>query len=127
MKFGLKYNIGIGALFILFSVVLQLQGYELPITTAVMVAGIVFLVRGMRIMKYGKTTVEGDERTRKIGAFASAYSWFLSLMAMAVLFWVDYLGLLSLSVQQVLGILLFFMIFTLLGFRWYLSRRGDAR
>jgi len=48
-------------------------------------------------------------------------------MLACLLFWVDYLDLAELSVQHVLGLVIFFMIATLVLFRWYFVRKGDAR
>jgi succinate-acetate transporter protein len=127
MRFGHKYKIVVGSAFVLLGIVMQLQDMHVAISVAVMVAGMVFLVRGMRIMRRGEDVYKGDERTRKIGAFASAYSWFLTLMAIAVVFWVDYLEIFPMSSQQILGFLLFFMVFTLVFFRWYLTRKGDVQ
>jgi hypothetical protein len=127
MRFGYRYRLGSGTICLLIGICLQLQGMHIAISTAVMAAGMVFIVRGFRTMKHGEGAYRGDERTRKIGALALSYSWFFTLMAIAVLFWLDYLGIMVMSVQHVLAVLLMLMVFTMIGFRWYLSARGDVR
>lgn len=66
-----------------------------------------------------------DERTKKLGAYAAAYSWLVTLVLVAVLFWVDYLAVVKLTVTQVLSVTLLVMVLSLNVFRWYFLRRGD--
>ena len=67
-----------------------------------------------------------DERTVKIGAYGLSYSWLLSLVLLSMLFWVDYMQLVQMTVTQVLGIMIFAMVFSAKGFQWYLFRKGDV-
>jgi hypothetical protein len=67
-----------------------------------------------------------DERTKKLGAYAATYSWLVTLVLIAVLFWVDYLAVVKLTVTQVLGVTLLVMVLSLNLFRWYLLRWGDV-
>lgn len=67
-----------------------------------------------------------DERTKKLGAYAATYSWLVTLVLIAVLFWVDYLAVVKLTVTQVLGVTLLVMVLSLNFFRWYFLRKGDV-
>ncbi len=67
-----------------------------------------------------------DERTKKLSGYAAAWSWQITFMAVAGLYWIDYLGAAELSASLVLGILLFLMSATLIGFRWHFMKKGDA-
>ncbi|MGC9445029.1 MAG: hypothetical protein ACP5E9_08930 [Candidatus Methanospirareceae archaeon] len=69
---------------------------------------------------------ERDERTKKLGAYAATYSWLLTLVLIAILYWVDYLAVVKLTVTQVLGLTLIVMVLSLNLFRWYNLRRGDV-
>jgi len=72
-------------------------------------------------------TPESDERTKKLGAYAAAtYSWLLTLVLIAMLFWIDYFSVFKLTVAQALGTTLFVMVLSMNVFRWYFSRRGDV-
>lgn len=124
--FGQKARLASGVLLLLAGLSLQLQGISALISIPVMVAGMIFLLRAARILKEGKESVKGDERTRKLGAFASAYSWFLTLVLVCLLFWADYLELAEIPLQHALGLVIFFMIISLLGFRWHFTQKGDA-
>ena len=75
---------------------------------------------------HDKEDVEFDERTRKIGGYGLSYSWYLTLLLAFILFWIDYLHLLVLSVQNVLGATILVMTFSAMIFKWLLSRRGDV-
>ncbi|HDS44959.1 MAG TPA: hypothetical protein ENN68_02490 [Methanomicrobia archaeon] len=67
-----------------------------------------------------------DERTKKLGAYAATYSWLLTLVLIAALFWVDYLAVVKLTVMQVLGVTLIVMVLSQNLFRWHFLRRGDV-
>lgn len=69
---------------------------------------------------------EKDERTQKIGAYGISYSWFLTLVFLALLFWVDYLGVLALTVESVLLATILLMGLSARIFQWYLFRQGDV-
>jgi hypothetical protein len=69
---------------------------------------------------------ESDERTKKLGAYAATYSWLLTLVLIAVLFWVDYFTVVTLTVAQALGTTLFVMVLSMNVFRWYFSGKGDV-
>jgi hypothetical protein len=83
---------------------------------------IVWVVRWKRTVD----VQESDERTRKLGAYAATYSWLLTLVLIAVLFWVDYFTVVTLTVAQALGATLFVMVLSMNVFRWYFSRKGDV-
>jgi len=68
---------------------------------------------------------EKDERTQKIGAYGISYSWLLTLVFLALLFWVDYLGVLALTVESVLLSTILLMGISARLFQWYLFRQGD--
>lgn len=69
---------------------------------------------------------ERDERTQKIGAYGISYSWFLTLVFLALLFWVDYLGVVALTVETVLLATILLMGLSARIFQWYLFRQGDV-
>jgi peptidoglycan biosynthesis protein MviN/MurJ (putative lipid II flippase) len=83
---------------------------------------IVWVVRSKRTAELP----EADERTKKLGAYAATYSWLLTLVLIAVLFWVDYFSVVALTVAQALGTTLFVMVLSMNVFRWYFSRKGDV-
>ncbi|MBN2094887.1 MAG: hypothetical protein JW727_02465 [Candidatus Aenigmarchaeota archaeon] len=102
------------------------QGIPNILVSIITAMGAIFIVVGIRKMKYGDA-YKGDERTRKIWAYSAAYSWWLTYIAIAILFWVDYLKLADLTVGAVLGILLFTIAITQIIIGWILSRKGDVQ
>lgn len=96
------------------------------IPTVLLSAGLAFLLAGvLRWRKYGNTP-DKDERTRRIGAWGLSYSWILSLFFMTVLFLLDYLKAVSLTVQAALGASVVVMTLSALAFQLYLSNAGDV-
>lgn len=69
---------------------------------------------------------EKDERTQKIGAYGISYSWLLTIIFLALLFWVDYLGVLALTVETVLLSTILLMGLSARIFQWYFFRQGDV-
>jgi len=67
-----------------------------------------------------------DERSQKIGSYGTAYSWYITFMAVILLFWLDMLDLLKVQASTILGGLMFLMIGTALFFQWYYNRLGDV-
>ena len=99
------------------------KGDPASITIGVNIIAIVILTSFFR-KKYPEKYVK-DERTKKLGAYAVAWSWQLSYMFIAVLILADYLGYFSLPSDALLGIIFFFMTATMLAFRWHFLRKED--
>ncbi len=69
---------------------------------------------------------ERDERTQKIGAYGISYSWLLTIVFLALLFWADYLGVLALTVESVLLATILLMGLSARIFQWYFFQQGDV-
>lgn len=68
-----------------------------------------------------------DERTERIGTRAATYSWYSMLILvsfMAMVF--GFGGGAKITMPQAVGAMLIFMVVSILGFNWYLGRKGDA-
>lgn len=127
MKNEYKYRVVIGAAILLIGIALLIfWGIDDLITGTLMIIGIVLLLNGvLRHLRY-KNMPERDERTRKIGAFAVAYSWVVTIVFVTVLFWLDHFEVWKMTVQQALGSTVYVMVFVALIFQWYLKRKGDV-
>src|SRR5665647_479842 len=103
MKPRNQYRIIIGTLMVISgSITIILTTGEAGIGTMLLAAGIIFLITGIfHHRKYGDDP-EFDERSKKIGAYGLSYAWLTGLFFMYGLFWLDYLGVLKLSVQNAL-------------------------
>ena len=87
--------------------------------TAFVVAGAITLLRAKR----GKTLI--DERVRALSNKAYSWSWYLSFLLVAVLIWVDLFNPGLLSVQAVLGLLLFFLSLSAIGLKWWFEKHPE--
>lgn len=87
---------------------------------------IIIILMAISYWLHCKEDVEFDERTRKIARYGLNYSWYLTLFLAFILFWVDYLHLLVLPVQDVLGAIILVMTFSAMIFKWHLSQKGDV-
>ncbi len=103
---------------------LLLEGIPAWMPLALYSFGAMMLAYSVRIITHGDEP-KHDERTRKLGAFSASWSWFLTLLVVSVLFWLDYLEIWVLSSQELLGFILFFMVFSMIASRWHLSRKEE--
>jgi hypothetical protein len=120
------FRIIIGALMCISGLVsLIMTSGEMVMGTILLVAGITFLLTGIiRQKKFGDGP-ESDERSKKIGAYGLSYSWLTGLFFMFGLFWLDYLGVLNLSVQIALMASILVLALSAAIYQVYLFRKGD--
>lgn len=68
-----------------------------------------------------------DERTERIGTRAATYSWYSLLVLVSFFAMVFGFGCGDkMTMSQAVGVLLIAMVVSILGFNWYLGRRGDV-
>ncbi|MDD3372310.1 MAG: hypothetical protein PHE39_01385 [Methanoculleus bourgensis] len=102
-----------------------IDGIEALSSILVTIGLVTIAVVVMRYWRF-RDELESDERTKKLGAYGLSYSWLLTLIFLAILFWVDYLGLLALPVGGVLLVTILLMALSARIFQWYLFRQGDV-
>ncbi len=83
------------------------------------------LLAVLRYARFGNS-IETDERTRRVSAFACYYTFLLVLVAIVVLFEMDAMGYLDMTVNQVLTLLIVLMCVPFLVFYFYFNHRGDV-
>lgn len=93
---------------------------------SLIIGGLIMTLCGGVWLARSKETRIVDERSRKIGTYGTAFSWYVTLMAVVILYWIDTLGVLDVQVSTILGGLMFLMIFSALFFQWYYNRQGDV-
>jgi len=99
------YRIIIGVLMVasgLVSIIL-ITG-ETVIGSILLVAGLIFLIRGISWHLRDGDSPESDERSKKIGAYGLSYAWLTGLFFMFGLFWLDYLNIVRLGTQVALAL-----------------------
>jgi hypothetical protein len=87
--------------------------------TACIVAGVIFLLRAKR----GQPLI--DERVRAVSNKAYSWSWYLSFLLVAVLVWFDLFNPGLLTVQAVLGLLLFSLSLSAIGLKWWFDKHPE--
>ena len=102
-----------------------IDGIEALSSILVTIGLVTIAVVVMRYWRF-RDELESDERTKKLGAYGLSYSWLLTLIFLAILFWVDYLGLLALPVGGVLLVTILLMALSARLFQWYFFRQGDV-
>ena len=123
-----RYGLALGILILLWTILSSLLWNKLDptIVTIAITVGIILVASVLiRLIKY-RDLPEKDERTVKISNVALSYSWFLTLIFISVLFWVDYLDVVEMTVAEVIGAIYFVMIALALVFVRYFSWKGDV-
>lgn len=127
IKKGYTYKLASG-------IVLMLAGifsavfHTFEMTTSIFLINmglLLFVITALRLLRQGGLP-DRDERTKKLAAYGVTYSWLLTLVLIAVLYWIEYLKLIELTAESVLGILLIFMTISANVFRWYFMQKGDV-
>ena len=67
-----------------------------------------------------------DERSLKIGTWAISYSWYLTFLAVIVMFWLSYLDVVIIKAETALGVLIMLMPLSTVVFQWYFSKKEDV-
>jgi hypothetical protein len=129
MKGGIDkpaYMMGLGILFLSMGIGLSFGDIHPAAGAATTAFGLIYVLQSVRMKRNGEDALRGDERTRRIGAWAASYSWFLTLLALSALFWLIHLKAVALGPEDVAASMMLLMVFSLLFFRWMLSRKGDV-
>jgi len=127
MKTRYAIKIAAGAILAAAGILLPflIDGIEALSSILVTIGLVTIAVVVMRYWRF-RDELESDERTKKLGAYGLSYSWLLTLIFLAILFWVDYLGLLALPVGGVLLVTILLMALSARLFQWYFFRQGDV-
>ncbi len=127
MKPRNMYRIIIGILMLTSGIIsIVLTAGEAGMGSMLTAAGIVFLFTGIiNHRKYGEDP-ESDERSKKIGAYGITYAWLTGLLFMFALFWLDYLNVLTLSVQNALALSILVLALSAVVYQAWLFRKGDV-
>ena len=129
MKMRLKQSVllVLGILFVLAGIALQYVGIVVKSTAVVALvsAGIVMAIVAVITGSSRQDEVLSDERTKRIGAYGTTYSWVLTLILILAFLWLDLLCPASFNLQGTLLVPLPTMLLSARLFQWYLFRQGD--
>lgn len=114
-----------GILLISLGIFFQLAGLANEIISQIFItAGAMMAVIGVIHFNKSGAGLTQDERTRQLGSRALSYSWLITLVIVNMIFWVDYLDIIKVTLSQGLGIILFTMVLSAGILQWILKRKG---
>jgi hypothetical protein len=128
MKTRYLLQICAGALMVAAGIALPISGTvtSTALSSAIVTMGAVMATFGaLRHRRFGDG-IESDEMTESIGAKAAARSWFVTLLFLCALFWVDELKLIALDIRGALLATVLVMTLSMAFFSWHLTRGGEA-
>jgi hypothetical protein len=126
-KKAYKYKLASGLIIILAGIISTIF-FEVDARLSIFLINlglILFVITAFRLFRLGELP-DRDERTKKLAAYGITYSWLLTLVLIAVLYWVEHFNMVELTAGGILGILLFFMTISANIFRWYFMQKGDV-
>ena len=100
--------------------------YTTPIPLILLVVSLACSIRLILHRKELEEEIRPDERTRKIGAYALSYAWWIGICGIILLFWSDSLGNWRPDTQTALGISLLLLFIPATLFLVYLPRKSDS-
>ncbi len=128
MKSEYKSRLAIGLMLLILGIALELIGkgvYSL-ITNLFILFGLILIIGSViRHLKF-RDEPEKDERTLKIGTFAMAYAWLVTMGVLALLVWLDYNSLVKMTAFQALMVIYSVSLLAAGVFGWYFRRKGDV-
>jgi uncharacterized membrane protein YfcA len=127
MKQKYKVQMAAGMLFLLAGIALAFLGVwpEEHLTPVYYLAPVglgLIIIPVVRHWRYGDEPHK-DERTNNILTSGFVYSWHLTVGVMVALFVVDDAGVLTMTVQNTLAMVILVATFSVLIFKWYLYRK----
>lgn len=128
MKTRYLLEICAGALVAAVGIALPITGTvtDIAVSSALVAAGTAMVTVGaLRNHRFGDG-IESDERTESIGARAMTGSWFVTLLFLCALFWVDEFGLLALDIRIVILATILVMAISGKIFSWHLGHLAGA-
>ena len=124
MELSFNKKILVGVFVIVGGLLMMGFGAEQSLALAVVNTGVIITIASYAA-SVRKDKVLQDERTKRLGAKAASYSWMVTYVLVALLvWWFEYTDLVM-SLEAVMGILLFEMTMSMLGFRWWFNRKGE--
>ncbi|MCX9012773.1 MAG: hypothetical protein OIN66_16855 [Candidatus Methanoperedens sp.] len=128
MKKEYKSRLAIGLVLLLIGIALEMIGkgvYSL-ITNLFILFGLILIINSvLRHLKF-RDEPEKDERAIKIGTFAMAYAWLVTMGVLALLVWLDYNNLVKMTAFQALMVTYSVSLLAAGVFVWYFRRKGDV-
>ena len=121
-----KIVIGLGTALCIGAVALSMTSIHTVIILALLVAGVIGIITGFSKYLGYREGPRTDERTRKLSAFATTHSWFITFVLVNILFLLNYFSRLAITVSQALGLIFFVMLVTMVGMNTYFKRKGYA-
>ncbi|MDD4255408.1 MAG: hypothetical protein PHP59_08545 [Methanofollis sp.] len=126
MKTRYLLQICAGTLVAAAGIALTIASTDTVLSSALVAFGTVMVTLGIfRHRRFGDR-IESDEMTESIGTKAAARSWFVTLLFLCALFWVDELSLIPLDIRGAILATVLVMTLSVTIFSWHLARAAET-
>jgi len=118
-----KREFYVSILMILIGILLWLLNIY-PLGGGLILGGFLLLVSNIYYAR--KTEIETviDERIERVNDKAGHYAFWITILSLSIIFWIDFYGILKVSFREMYEIPLLIGIYSWFLFRFYFSRKG---
>lgn len=117
----------IGILMIVVAYAISLHNVDSRLVGVIISLGLYLAVLSiLRFLRFGNS-VETDERTMRVSAFATYYTFILAVVAMGTIYVMVYLNYLTITVMQLIYAVIFLLCIPYIVFYFYFNMKGDVR
>ncbi|MCW3138773.1 MAG: DUF2178 domain-containing protein [Methanophagales archaeon] len=106
----------IGVLFWLFKIY--------PLGGGLILAGVLLLISNIYYARKSETETIIDERIERINDKAGHYAFWITVLSLSIIFWINFYGILRVNLREMYEISLLIGIYSWFLLRFYFSRKG---
>ncbi len=118
-----KTRFYLGISMILIGVLLWLLNIY-PLGGGLILGGVLLLISNMYYARKPETETIIDERIERINDKAGHYAFWITVLSLSIIFWIDLCGILKVNLIEIYEIPLLIGIYSWLLLRFYFSRKG---
>ncbi|HDM36392.1 MAG TPA: DUF2178 domain-containing protein [Candidatus Syntrophoarchaeum butanivorans] len=95
-----------------------------PLGGGLILGGVLLLISNMYYARKPETETIIDERIERINDKAGHYAFWITVLSLSIIFWIDLCGILKVNLIEIYEIPLLIGIYSWLLLRFYFSRKG---
>ena len=118
-----KSGFYVGVLMILIGILFWLLNIY-PLGGGLILGGFFLLISNIYYIRKSETETIIDERIERINDKAGHYAFWITVLSLSIIFWIDFYGILKVNLREMYEISLLIGIYSWVLLRFYFSRKG---
>ncbi len=95
-----------------------------PLGGGLILGGVLLLISNIYYTRKPETETIIDERIERINDKAGHYAFWITVLSLSIIFWIDFYGILKVNLREMYEISLLIGIYSWVLLRFYFSKRG---